>query len=109
MLSPRIPTSPLSESTVVLHSLQIFPPSKVPKIFTVQDKRIAKRSLGKPDSDSCSKRICLDERGTPPQNDDGGCVITGASGPNIYYVYNPGNATIQRYWCGLLNLQYVHR
>ena len=73
----------------------------------MQDKHTAKRSLDKPDSDSCSKRICLDERGTPPQNYDGGCVITGASGPNIYYVYNPGNATIERYWCGLLNLQYV--
>ena len=73
----------------------------------MQDKHTAKRSLDKPDSDSCSKRICLDERGTPPQNDDGGYVITGASGPNIYYVYNSGNATIERYWCGLLNLQYV--
>ena len=73
----------------------------------MQDKRTAKRSLDKPGSDSCSKRMCLDERGTPPQNDDGGCIITGASGPNIYYVYNPGNVTIQRYWCGLLNLQYV--
>ena len=84
-----------------------IPPSKVPKISTVQDKCAAKRSLDKPDSDSYSKRMCLDERGTPPQNDDGGSVITGASGPNIYYVYNPGNATLQRYWCGLLNLQYV--
>ena len=56
----------------------------------MQDKGTAKRSLDKPDSDSFSKRMCLDERGTPPQNDDGGCVITGASGPIFIMCIIPG-------------------
>ena len=57
-----------------------IPPGKVPKISTtVQEKHAAKRSLDKSDGDSCSKRICLDERGTPPQNDD-----DGYGAPSVY-------------------------
>ena len=83
-----------------------MPPTKVLKISTAQDKQAAKRSLDKSLIMKVSARVCCNEKGTPSQKDDG-FVITGASGPNIIYMCNPGNASIQRYWCGLLNLQYV--
>ena len=104
---PQNSSKPTKRKYSGVTQFEDMPPTKVPKMSTAQDKQAAKRSLDKPDNESSSKRVCCNERETPSQNNDDGFVITGASGPSIFYMYNPGNASIQRYWCGLLNLQYV--
>ena len=49
-----------------------------------------------------SKKVCV-----APKND---VHVTRVDPPGTFqrnYVYNPGNADIQKFWCGVLNLRYV--
>ena len=54
-----------------------------------------------------SKKVCFDK--AAPKDDD--LLITGVYPPGMVqidanFIYNPGNATTQKFWCGVLNLTY---
>ena len=68
------------------------------------DKKGSRKRKLVDDVSKQSKKVCFDKA-------DDDLLITGVNSPGMVqidanFIYNPGNATTQKFWCGVLNLTY---